>query len=197
MATQKALVLKSKVEPLSLRTVPIPAVGPGSVVVRVLGTFILSYLPSILDGSLPYSMTLPLIPGGSSIGRVESVGPDAVSLKPGQLVYCDITIRARDNPNLAILMGLHGEAAMRLMEGEWRNSTFAQYTKFPLENVFALDEDILCDKLGYSTDDLCAISSKSASTVCTLLKAELMNFFQVVLYLSADSRILIFFPEKP
>ncbi|KAI9640387.1 hypothetical protein NHQ30_011132 [Ciborinia camelliae] len=154
MGSQKALVLKSKTEPLSLETVQIPTPGPGSVVVRVLGTFILSYLPSVLDGSLPYSMVLPMIPGGSSIGRVESVGADAVSLKPGQLVYCDITVRARDDPDLAILMGLHGEAAMKLMQGEWRNGTFAEYAKFPTENVFALDEGCLVPFGGLSDINL-------------------------------------------
>ncbi|KAA8570099.1 hypothetical protein MFRU_005g02410 [Monilinia fructicola] len=159
MSNQRALVLNSKAEPLSLETVPIPTAGPGSVVVRILGTSVLPYLRSILDGSLPYPMALPIIPGGSSIGRVESAGPDTVSLEPGQLVYCDITVRARDNPDMAILMGLHGGPSMKLMLGEWRNGTFAEYAKFPTENVFALDESILCGKFGYNTDDLCAISS--------------------------------------
>ena len=58
-------------------------------------------------------------------------------------------------------MGLHGGAAMRLMEGEWRNGSFAEYAKFPLENVFVLDEDVLCGALGYSIEDLCALSGMS------------------------------------
>jgi D-arabinose 1-dehydrogenase-like Zn-dependent alcohol dehydrogenase len=161
MATHRALRLKSKGQPLILDEVSIPTSGPGSVVVKILGTFVLSYLSSVLDGSLPYPMTLPLTPGGSSIARVHSVGPDAVSLVAGQLVYCDTTVRARDDPDLAILMGLHGGAAMKLMEGEWRHGTFAEYAKFPLENVFALDERLLCGELGYTVDDLCNISSKS------------------------------------
>ena len=30
-------------------------------------------------------------------------------------------------------------AAQRLMDGEWRNATYAEFAKFPLENVFALE----------------------------------------------------------
>ncbi|KAM3086998.1 hypothetical protein ACMFMF_000929 [Clarireedia jacksonii] len=172
MATQKALRLKSKGQPLSLDEVPIPTSGPGSVVVKILGTFVLSYLPSVLDGSLPYPMTLPITPGGSSIGRVYSVGADSVSLEVGQLVYCDSTIHARDDPDLAILMGLHGGAAMKLMEGEWRHGTFAEYAKFPLENVFVLDERLLCGELGYTIDDLCYLVPFGGLSDINLLPGE-------------------------
>jgi hypothetical protein len=67
-------------------------------------------------------------------------------------------------------MGLEGSAAKKLMEGEWRDGSFAEYAKFPLENVFALDEDVLLNKLGYSIEDLCTLpgmrlpSSPTSST---------------------------------
>lgn len=82
-------------------------------------------------------------------------------LNVGQLVFCDYTISARDDPNAAILMGMHGGAAMKLMEGEWRNGSFAEYAKFPLENVFALSEELLCGKMGYSIEDLCSLPGMS------------------------------------
>jgi D-arabinose 1-dehydrogenase-like Zn-dependent alcohol dehydrogenase len=127
------------------------------VVVKVLGTAILPYLKDILNGTLPYAITSPMIPGSNCIARVHSLGPDSISLKEGQLVLCDITVRARDDPNKAILMGLHGGAAMKLMEGEWRHGTYAEYAKLPLENVFALNEEVLFSKLGYTVEDLCSI----------------------------------------
>lgn len=161
MATHHALVLKSTSEPLSLDTRPIPTAVSGSVVVKVLGLSIVPYLHAILDGTLPYPITTPMVPGSSCIARIHSTGPDAVALTPGQLVYCDMTVRARDDPNLAILMGLHGGAAMKLMEGEWRDGTYAEYAKFPTENVFPLNEEILFGKLGYSIEDLCAIPGKA------------------------------------
>jgi D-arabinose 1-dehydrogenase-like Zn-dependent alcohol dehydrogenase len=121
MSTQPALVLHSRATPLSLENVPIPAAVPGSVVIKVLSTYILSYLSSVLDGTAPYQLSLPLTPGANTIGRIHDVGPDSTILKAGQLVFCDITVRARDDPDNAILMGLHGGAAIKLMEGEWRN----------------------------------------------------------------------------
>lgn len=73
---------------------------------------------------------------------------------------CDQTVRARDAPELSILMGLHGGGAKELMDGEWRNGSFAEYARFPLENVFALDEDRLFGKLKYSVEDLVGLPGK-------------------------------------
>ena len=157
MSTQRALVLTSRGTPLSLENVPMPSAVPGSVVVKVLSTYILSYLSSVLDGTAPYALSLPLTPGANTIGRIHAVGPDATLLKAGQLVFCDITVSARDDPDNAIMMGLHGGGAMKLMEGEWRNGSFAEYAKFPMENVFVLDEEVLCGKMGYGIEDLCAL----------------------------------------
>jgi threonine dehydrogenase-like Zn-dependent dehydrogenase len=99
-----------------------------------------------------------MTPGNTAIGRVFEVGPDAVKLTPNQLVFCDITIRARDDPNVSILFGIHGggyPAAQKLMDGEWRDATYAEYARFPLENLYPLDEDVLFNKLGYTVSDLC------------------------------------------
>jgi len=161
MSTQRALVLNSKAAPPSVETVPIPTAVPGSVVVRVLSTYILSSVSSMLDGTAPYSLVFPFTPGSNAIGRVHAVGPDSTLLKDGQLVFCDKTVNARDDPDNAILMGMHGGAAMKLMEGEWRNGTFAEYAKFPLENVFVLDEELLCGKMGHGVEDLIALSGTS------------------------------------
>ncbi|KAH8667450.1 isopropanol dehydrogenase [Tricladium varicosporioides] len=159
MATHRALVLNSTSQPPSLETSPIPTATAGSIIVKVLGLSVLPYLSSILDGTLPYALTTPLVPGSSCIGRVHDVGPDALTLKKGDLVYCDITVRARDEPDKAFLMGLHGGAAMKLMEGEWRNGTFAEYAKFPMENCFVLDEEVLFRNMGVEVEDLCTISN--------------------------------------
>ncbi|KAK5627107.1 hypothetical protein RRF57_002822 [Xylaria bambusicola] len=40
-----------------------------------------------------------------------------------------------------------GEGSKRLMEGEWRNATYAGYVKAPLENLFPLDQTRLCGSL--------------------------------------------------
>lgn len=157
MSTHRALILTSKTTPLTLQTVPTPSAVPGSIVVKVLGTYILPYLSSVLDGSAPYALSLPLTPGANTIGRVHAVGADATVVAEGQLVFCDTMVKARDDPDVGILMGLHGGLAMGLMEGEWRDGSFAEFARFPLENVFVLDEGVLCGEMGYSVEDLCAI----------------------------------------
>jgi NADPH:quinone reductase-like Zn-dependent oxidoreductase len=160
MATHKALILCSRDKPLQLvlETRPRPAVKAGEAVIRILAADVVPYMTEILNGSLPYPLSLPMTPGNNAIGRVFEVGPDAVQLTPGQLVLCDISIRARDDPSVSILFGIHGggyPAAQKLMDGEWRDSSYAEYARFPLENVFPLNEDLLLNEMRYSLSDLC------------------------------------------
>jgi D-arabinose 1-dehydrogenase-like Zn-dependent alcohol dehydrogenase len=162
MATHRALILQARDKPLSLENVAKPTANSGEAVIRVLAVSIVPYMSQVLTGVRPYPLSLPMTPGPNAIGRVESTGNDAVSLAPGQLVYCDATIRGRDDPSITILMGLFGgstPAAQKLMDGPWRNGTFAEYAKIPLENVFALSEDILLNQMRYSLADLSLLSS--------------------------------------
>ena len=110
---------------------------------------------------------MPLVIGTSAIGRVAAVGSDATLLTPGQLVYVDSTIRGRDDPSAAFLSGVHEgftEGSRKLMHGEWRDSTYAEYVKAPLENCIALNENRLLGRaeeggLGYSVEDLVYIAA--------------------------------------
>ena len=92
---------------------------------------------------------------------VYSTGPDALALTPGTLVICDVFVRARDDPTSAIIMGLSSGApnSRALMDGEWRHSTWAEYAKFPTENLYPLDEDLLLKKQGYDIADLCSLGN--------------------------------------
>ncbi|KAJ5633223.1 hypothetical protein N7490_009562 [Penicillium lividum] len=160
MATHKALVLHARDKPLVLETLPRPVPKAGEAVVQILAADIVPYMREVLDGSRPYPLSLPMTPGNTAIGRVFEVGPDAVRLTPGQMVLCDITIRARDDPSVTILYGIHGggyPAAQKLMDGEWRNATYAEYARFPLENLYPLNEDLLLGKLRYNISDLCSL----------------------------------------
>jgi threonine dehydrogenase-like Zn-dependent dehydrogenase len=97
---------------------------------------------------------------------VAAVGPDATSLAPGQLVLVDTYIRGRDDPSATSLFGLHAgftEAGQKLTHGEWRDSTYAEYAKVPLENIAALDENRLLGRvqdggLGYALESLAYIA---------------------------------------
>ncbi|KAL2829522.1 chaperonin 10-like protein [Aspergillus cavernicola] len=161
MATHKALILHSCDKPLTLSTIPRPTAQSGDAIVRILAADIVPYMYQVLNGTRPYPLSLPMTPGNTAIGRIFEVGPDAVHLTPGQLVFCDITIRGRDDPTVSILYGIHGgteknPGAKKLMDGVWRNATYAEYTRFPLENLYALNEDLLLSgKFGYTINDLC------------------------------------------
>jgi NADPH:quinone reductase-like Zn-dependent oxidoreductase len=160
MSTHKALVLHARDKPLVLEDVPRPVASTGDAIVRILAADIVPYMGDVISNKRPYPLTVPMTPGNTATARIHEVGPDSVALRPGQLVFCDITIRARDNPSVSILYGIHGggyPAAQKLMDGIWRNATYAEYTRFPLENLYPLNEDLLLGKLGYSINDLCLL----------------------------------------
>lgn len=127
-----------------LVNLPVPEAVAGSVVVRPLATLATPYAKLAHAGKLPQlNLRLPLVPNPNSIARVHAVGPDAIQLRPGALVYVDATIRARDNPDVMIMQGHHGgegEQGARLMQGAWRDGALQQFQRVPLENCYALDE---------------------------------------------------------
>jgi D-arabinose 1-dehydrogenase-like Zn-dependent alcohol dehydrogenase len=172
MATYRAILSTSASSALTVSALPRPTVIAGSVIVRILASTVVSYMRDVLTGKRPYPLTYPFTPGGSAIGRIEDVGPDAVSLKPGQLVLVNVAISGRDDPSVTILLGLHGggyPAATKLMEGEWRNGTYAELVKLPLENVYPLNEDVLVTSMNYSIPDLLWL------TVCVIPLGGLMD----------------------
>ncbi|KAL7945189.1 GroES-like protein [Trichoderma barbatum] len=160
--THRAIVLHSLDTPLQLEERPTPQATPGNVVVRVLAANVPSYGREILDGTRPYPYPKPYVPGGSAVGRVAAVGPDSSIFAPGQLVLVDIMTRARDDPTASYLMGIHNgfsTKTVKLATDEWRDSTYAEYAKIPLENCYPLDEarllgDPASGGLGYTIDDL-------------------------------------------
>ena len=104
---------------------------------------------------------MPLVIGTNGLGRVAAIGPDPTLLKPGQLVLIDSYIRGRDNPEDAFLFGVHEghtEGAKKLMRGEWKDATYAEYAKVPLENCYPLNESLLVGNFGYKIEDLQDIS---------------------------------------
>lgn len=161
-ATHRALVLNAIGQPLRLETRSTPQVTPGSAVVKILEAAVLSYSRDIYNGTRKYELPTPSVPGSGAIGRVAAIGADATKLKPGDLVFIDIYIRGRDEHSVGALSGIndgHSEASKSMMRGEWRDSTYAEYAKLPLENCFPLNEKRLLGSptqggLGYAIDEL-------------------------------------------
>ncbi|KAI8670046.1 ADH-zinc-N domain-containing protein [Fusarium sp. Ph1] len=165
--TNRAVWLSSFDEPPTLIDLPIPDATAGTVVVRTLAAPIVPYTQLVHSGKLPQlNLSLPLVPNPNAVGRIHAVGPDAVRLKPGDLVYVDATIRGRDDPNVMIMMGHHGgegSEGKKLMQGEWRDGSLQQYQRAPLENVYKLDEQKLLKQWGYSPAILQSIAHYSVA----------------------------------
>ncbi|KAK7520495.1 hypothetical protein IWZ03DRAFT_422165 [Phyllosticta citriasiana] len=142
--SHRVLQLESMEQPLQFKTVPTLQPGPGSAVVQVLAAAVIFYSGDLYNGKRQYpSQWFPAAPqsGGSP-------PPD-----PTQRHWRRASWFSSSDFN---------DASAKLMHGEWRNSTYAQYCKFPLENCIPLNETRLLGDpsargLGYRVEDLTQI----------------------------------------
>jgi alcohol dehydrogenase len=134
----KAAVLKEFGTPLAIESLPDPILGTGEVIVDVVAAPVLSYMNEVISGERKYLMLLPQAPGAGAIGRVRAVGPDSTRLAIGDWVYCDPTVRSRDDaltPDIT-LQGLsaRGEGGLHLQK-HFRHGSYAQQILIPTENA--------------------------------------------------------------
>ncbi|KAF2264239.1 NAD(P)-binding protein [Lojkania enalia] len=130
-ATQGALVQTVYAGPLEVKNVSVPQPTPGSVVVKILAAPVLSYAKEVYDGTRKYPYPTPITPGSS-----------------------------RDDESCIFLMGLSegfSPGSKKLMGENWRDGTWAQYCRAPLENVYVLNENKLLKELKYSIADLATL----------------------------------------
>ncbi|KAH8668694.1 alcohol dehydrogenase GroES domain-containing protein [Xylariales sp. PMI_506] len=157
--TYKGLLVTSPSEPAIVTELPTPAPTEGSVLVRPLYSWVAPYAKDVLTGGNPrgYPLPLPLVPGSFSIGRVAAAGPDAARLRPGQLVFTEPMIRARDDPETTtILQGFHAgftAETRKLAADSWRHASYGELFRLPLENAYPVDERAIRG-LGYNPEDL-------------------------------------------
>ena len=139
----KAAVLKSFGRPLEIEDVADPAIGTGEVIIDVVAAPVLSYADEVFSGARKYLLPTPVVPGCGAVGRVREVGPDATKLKPGDWVFCDPTVRSRDDalmPDI-VLQGwsARGEGGQRL-QGRFRDGPFAERVRVPTENAVPIGD---------------------------------------------------------
>ncbi|MFI6053220.1 alcohol dehydrogenase catalytic domain-containing protein [Streptomyces violascens] len=137
----KAALLRTFGSPLAIETMPDPVLGTGEVVVDVVASSVLPYMDEVLSGERGYLLQLPLVPGIGAIGRVRAVGPDATRLTAGDWVFCDPTVRSRDDartPDIT-LQGLsaRGDGGLRLQR-HFRHGPFAEQMLIPTENAIPI-----------------------------------------------------------
>lgn len=137
----KAAVLEAFGSPLAIKTLPDPCLGTGEILVDVAAAPVLSYANEVFSGARRYLLDLPAAPGCGAIGRVRALGPDATRLAAGDWVFCDPTVRSRDDalaPDI-LLQGwsARGAAALRLQK-HFRHGAFAEQMLIPTENAIGI-----------------------------------------------------------
>ncbi|KAL7928211.1 GroES-like protein [Trichoderma chlorosporum] len=157
--SMRALVVKGPGDG-AVENIPVPQPGPGSIIVRVLDVLAYKITPDFFSGAkADVGMTLPypLVFGGAAVGRVAAIGPDSTAFSKGQLVLIEPHLRARDDPNVAVVWGGYDgfdPRTKQFVKDNWRDGCWAEYVRTPLENTWALREDTLVGKLGLKTQDL-------------------------------------------
>ncbi|MGW4210433.1 alcohol dehydrogenase catalytic domain-containing protein [Lentzea sp. NPDC004789] len=137
----RAATLTALGHPLTVGDVPDPRAGGGEVLVEVLAASVPPYAGEVFSGERRYPIELPMVPGVGGVGRVVAAGPDATKLAAGDLVWCDTTVRARDDaltPDIALQgWSSRGEGGARLAR-HLHDGSFAELMRVPTENVHAL-----------------------------------------------------------
>jgi NADPH:quinone reductase-like Zn-dependent oxidoreductase len=139
----KAAILKAFGSPLCVETLPDPVLGTGEVLVDVVATRVLSYANEVFSGVRNYLLDLPVVPGPGAIARVRAVGPDATHLAPGDWVFCDPTVRSRDDalaPDILLQGWSAGSPAALRLQQHFRHGSWAERMLVPTENAIRLGD---------------------------------------------------------
>ena len=139
----KAAVLNAFGSPLAIETLPDPVLGTGEVIVDVMASRVLAYANEVLSGERKYLMELPMVPGPGAIGRVRTIGPDATRLRPGDWVYCDPTVRSRDDarsPDIALQGLTAGSEGGLHLQRYFHDGAWAEQMRVPTENAVPIGD---------------------------------------------------------
>lgn len=82
----KAAVLHGYGQPLQVEHIPVPAVGPGQLLVQVAACGVCHTDLHAIDGDWPVKATLPLIPGHEGVGTVVATGAGVTHVREGDRV---------------------------------------------------------------------------------------------------------------
>lgn len=135
----KAAVLEAFGSALVVQDRPAPVLGTGEVIVDMVAAPVLPYAGEVFSGERRYLLETPVVPGAGGIGRVRALGPDATRLAVGDWVFCDPTVRSRDDvlmPDIT-LQGLsagNAEGGLRLQRF-YHDGAYAERMLTPTENV--------------------------------------------------------------
>jgi alcohol dehydrogenase len=129
---------------LRFENVPMPEVRPGSVLVRVDASTLMSYMKPYVEGRLP-SYHAPVggfTPAGNCVGTITAVGEDVWQLAPGRRVLLSSLFRSSENvPDPAqILIGVTSFGPdSEKVQADWPDGTLAEYALLPASVVVPAD----------------------------------------------------------
>ncbi|CAN7282598.1 alcohol dehydrogenase AdhP [Polaromonas sp. LjRoot131] len=86
MQTMKAALVHEFGKPLRIEEVPVPAVAPGTVLVKIVASGVCHTDLHAADGDWPVKPSLPFIPGHEGVGYVAAVGAGVTTVKEGDRV---------------------------------------------------------------------------------------------------------------
>lgn len=137
----RAAVLTAFGSPLEIQELPDAVRSGGEITVEVAATCVLPYTQEVFSGGRKYPLEPPVVPGVGGVGRVVFAGADATKLRAGDLVWCDPTVRSRDDALTPDIMlqgwSSRGEGGARLAR-YLHDGSFAQLMRIPTENAYRL-----------------------------------------------------------
>jgi alcohol dehydrogenase len=142
--TMKAWRLSRLGGEFTFDTVPVPEVRPGSILVKVEASTLMSYIKPYVEGKLPpyHAPNGAFTPGGNCVGVIRAVGRDVWQLRPGQRVLLSSLFRSAENvPDPAqLLIGVtsFGPDSEKI-QADWPNGSLAEYTLLPASAVVPAD----------------------------------------------------------
>ena len=84
--SMKAAVVREFKKPLSIDEVPVPEVGPGQILVKIMASGVCHTDLHAADGDWPVRPSPPFIPGHEGVGTVAAVGSGVKAVKEGDRV---------------------------------------------------------------------------------------------------------------
>jgi alcohol dehydrogenase len=124
---------------LRFNDVRTPEPRPGSVLVRIEASALMSYLKAYVEGKLPVYNPPPgpFTIGTNGVGVIEAVGRDVWHLKPGQRVVLSSHFVAPENVEdpAQVLIGLTSNPEAAAVLADWPDGTLAEYALMPVAAV--------------------------------------------------------------
>src|ERR1700722_2510515 len=124
---------------LRFADVRVPEPRPGSVLVRIEASTLMSYLKPYVEGKWPFYNPPPgpFTIGTNGVGVVEAVGRDVWHLKSGQRVVLSSHFVAPENVEdpAQVLIGLTSSPDAAAVLADWPDGTLAEFALMPVAVV--------------------------------------------------------------